>query len=64
MYGMGLASDRLMGYIHCLVQNGLLEYEPVEKKYWTTGKGFEFLQTYDQMNMLSNVIDVMKHNRL
>jgi predicted transcriptional regulator len=62
-YGMDLASDRLVGYILCLAQNGLLEYEPVEQKYWTTERGFEFLQTYDQMSMLSNVIDVMKHNQ-
>ena len=64
MYGMGLASARLKGHIFCLVQNDLLEYEPVEQEYRTTQRGFEFLQTYDQMNMLSNIIDVIKHNQL
>ena len=64
VHGNGLASGRLKGYIFCLVQNGLLEFEPAEQMYRTTEKGFEFLQTYDQMNVLSNVIDVMKHNQM
>lgn len=39
---------------------GLLEYEPMGEKYKPTEKGYQFLQTYDQMNMLTGLIDVMK----
>ncbi|HEV8386298.1 MAG TPA: winged helix-turn-helix domain-containing protein [Nitrososphaera sp.] len=60
MYGTGLPSRRLRAYVFLLVRNGLLQYEPMEQKYRTAERGFEFLQTYQQMNMLSSVIDVMK----
>ncbi|HEV8387656.1 MAG TPA: winged helix-turn-helix domain-containing protein [Nitrososphaera sp.] len=56
----GLSYKSLKKLVILLAEKGLLEYEPMGEKYKPTEKGYQFLQTYDQMNVLTGLIEVMK----
>jgi predicted transcriptional regulator len=60
MNAVGLSYNRLKEYVLLMVERGLLHYEPMGEKYGPTQKGIQFLQTYEQMNMLTGLIDVIK----
>jgi predicted transcriptional regulator len=60
MNACGLSYKSLKKHVILLAEKGLLEYEPMGEKYKPTEKGYQFLQTYDQMNMLTGLIEVIK----
>jgi predicted transcriptional regulator len=47
MYGAYLSYASLTEYLFTLIEDGLIDYIPGEKKYKTTKKGIEYLWTID-----------------
>jgi predicted transcriptional regulator len=64
MYACGLSYKVLKEYVNRMVENGLLEYDPIGATYKRTEKGIQFLETYEQVNMLTGLIDVIKQRPL
>jgi predicted transcriptional regulator len=53
MYKAYLSYSQLKEYLSVLVENRLLEYVEVEKKYQTTRKGMKFMKAYDRIDNLT-----------
>ena len=56
MYVAYLSFSQLQKYIKYTLENRLINLDPVEKKYLTTEKGFEFLRRFDEVNSIENNI--------
>lgn len=52
MYSAFLSFAQLKDYLSTLQENGLLEYNAVERVYKTTRKGAEFLKSNDQLTAM------------
>lgn len=47
MYSSMTSYHQLAKYLAVFVSEGLIEYRPKEKKYFTTGKGVQFLEVHE-----------------
>jgi predicted transcriptional regulator len=56
MYDAYISYAQLKDYLSVLVENGLLEYQPSEKKYKTTEKGIKFQRLYQHIDDLTGPI--------
>ena len=57
-----LSFNGLKRYVYLMVEKGLLEYEPMVERYKPTEKGLLYLQTYEEMNQLFGLINVLKRD--
>ncbi|MDQ5870431.1 MAG: winged helix-turn-helix domain-containing protein [Thermoproteota archaeon] len=55
MYTSYLSYTQVIYYLRYLSDNGLLEYDELNKSYKTTDKGFHFLELHNKMNLLLNI---------
>lgn len=55
MYSSFLSYTQVVNYLRYLSDNGLLEYDELNKRYKTTDKGFHFLEIHNKMNLLFNI---------
>ena len=54
MYNSFLSYPQIKQFSQFLLEHGLLEHNELEKVYKTTGKGFQYLELYKQMEELIN----------
>jgi predicted transcriptional regulator len=59
-YASFLSFDRFTDYLSIMLEKHLLEFLPDRRIYRTTVIGEEYLATYDELNMLSGMIDILK----
>jgi predicted transcriptional regulator len=52
MYGAYLSYAQLKEYLAALLEGGLIEYQPTERKYKTTEKGLKFVKSYSQIGQM------------
>ena len=52
MYRAFLSYAQVQEYLILLIENGLLEYNKVNKTYKTTEKGTRFLNVYEQLDQM------------
>ena len=64
MYACGLSYKVTQEYVFLLFEKGLLDYEPLEAVYRPSEKGLQYLEIYEQMKILSDMIDVIKKELL
>ena len=60
LYAAGLSTNNLTKYVSLLVGSGLLELEPVNRRYSPTEKGATFLQIYEETVTMAEIIEVIK----
>jgi predicted transcriptional regulator len=54
MYGANLSFYQIEGYISYMIKKGFLSFEKESRLYLTTGKGREFLKSYENIKLLMN----------
>jgi len=52
MFRAYLSQAQLKDYLTMLIENGLLENDPVNHTYHTTDKGIKFLSVYNQLGQI------------
>ncbi len=64
MYASSLNVGQLNGYLAELISQGLINYEPQTKLYYTTAKGRQYLKAYEryaesveQLNQTESILD-------
>jgi predicted transcriptional regulator len=55
-----LSFELFKDYLSILLEKGLLSYVPNRQAYVTTAKGRQYLDTYNEVTVLSKLVDVMK----
>ena len=55
MYNSFLSYPQIKQFSQFLLEHGLLEHNELEKVYKTTGKGFQYLELYKQMEELIKI---------
>lgn len=55
MYASFLSYTQVIYYLRYLIDNRLLEYDELNKRYKTTGRGFHFLELHNKMNSMLNI---------
>jgi predicted transcriptional regulator len=58
-----LSTNNLAKYMDLLIDNDLLQVEPIHRRYSPTGKGDEFLQIYEETITISKIIDIVKKGK-
>jgi predicted transcriptional regulator len=61
MYVAYLSFSQLQKYMKYTMENRLINLDPIEKKYLTTDRGFEFLRRFEEVNSIEN--NVMEKKR-
>lgn len=59
----GLSTSSLTRHLYAMFANGLLDYEIAEHKFISSPKGMDFLQVYEDMAAITNVIQVLKQKQ-
>ena len=62
MYDCGLSYKRTKEFVSLLFERGLLKYEPMNANYRPSPEGFRYLEVYDEVNTMTNLINAMKSN--
>ena len=60
----GLSTNTLAQHLYEMFTTGLLDYEPEQRKYSSSPKGRDFLQVYEHMKTITNVIQVIKRQSI
>jgi len=60
MYACGLSYKVTQEYVFLMFERGLLDYKPMEATYSPSEKGLQYLAIYEQMKILSDMIDLIK----
>ena len=55
MFHAYLTHSQTKEYLHHLIENGLVQRDPIEKKFHTTPKGMEYLAMISKMSELFRV---------
>ena len=55
MYNSFLSYPQIKQFSQFLLEHGLLEHNELDKVYKTTGKGFQYLELYKQMEELIKI---------
>jgi predicted transcriptional regulator len=59
-----LAHSKAIEYSATLVQNGLLEFDRLDKVFRTTHKGFEYLKLHNEMSEIFKIEEEPPHQRI
>lgn len=52
MFGSYLTYAQVVEYTKLLIQQGLLEYDPINRTFKTTPNGFMFVQLHDEISQM------------
>jgi predicted transcriptional regulator len=52
MYKAMLSFEQLKEYLVILTENELIEYDNPSRRFTTTNKGYQFMQSYEDLNKL------------
>jgi predicted transcriptional regulator len=53
MFNAFLTHTQLKHYLSILADNGLLQYDPLSKRFMTTEKGLNFLKAYKEIEQMT-----------
>ena len=55
MFGSYLTYAQVMEYSKMLIERGLLQYDPLDRTFKTTPRGFAFIQLHDEMSQMIKI---------